>query len=196
MDDDWTAHKPVKKRGQGKGPQIAEHEAVDSYSKNSLVQEVIEHFPASLENRHLPMLKLVGSLMGGKGLDDETIIEVGTRWLRHFEGQYGLTFERALAELHKCLEFTRNNEKFVPFARSIEGVELSPRERFVIECVAETRDEELFLEVVLKEWRLDREKDVITTRRISNVGDAFEESIRLERVGSRKGLRKASPTTT
>lgn len=149
----------------------------DAYALDSLLQEVIERFPASLESRHFPMLKFVGSLVGGKGLDDETIIEVGTRWLRHFEGQYGLTFERALAELHKCLEFTRNNEKFSPFKRGIEGVELSLRERFVIECVAETRDEELFLEVVLREWRLDWERYVITARRPSNVGDACEESL-------------------
>lgn len=171
-----TAPGPAGASVEGKAFQNAGGATRGDYTLGALVEEVVERFPASLENRHAPMVKMVGSLTGGKGLDDETIIEVGTAWLRHYEGQYGLTFERALAELHKCVDYTRGNEKFVPLRRNIADVELSPRERFVIECVAETRDEELFLEAVLREWRLDQEafvprkRDVVHTTYKPNVG--------------------------
>ena len=58
--------------------------------------------------------------------DDEQIMEVGKLWLRHYEGQYGLTYEQALARFQSILNSTRSNPKFIPYKLDILSVSLSP----------------------------------------------------------------------
>ena len=65
-------------------------------------------------------------------------MEVGKLWLRHYEGQYGLTYEQALARFQSILTSTRSNPKFIPYKPDILSVSLPPRFQSFLDEVEET----------------------------------------------------------
>jgi hypothetical protein len=92
----------------GKGAKEADQDA--------LLAEVIERFPVpGVGHRHDFMVRAVGSL-AGRGIDDNTIVEVMLAWYEHFDaqGKVGSDRETMENELINCLRSTRNSPDFQP----------------------------------------------------------------------------------
>jgi hypothetical protein len=84
--------------------------------QDALLAEVIERFPApGVGHRHDLMVRAVGSL-AGRGIDDNTIVEVMLSWYEHFDaqGKVGSDRETMENELINCFRSTRDNPDFQP----------------------------------------------------------------------------------
>ncbi|MGO9596496.1 MAG: bifunctional DNA primase/polymerase [Isosphaeraceae bacterium] len=84
--------------------------------QDALLAEVIQRFPApGVGQRHNQMNRAVESLVG-RGIDDNTIVEVMLAWYVHFDaqGKVGSDRETMENELINCLRSTRNNPDFQP----------------------------------------------------------------------------------
>ena len=86
-------------------------------------------------------------------------MEVGRLWLRHYEGQYGLTYKQALARFQSILSSTRSNPKFVPYTFDILSVTLPPTVLAFLDEIEETegKPSRILVEVVVREWILEME---------------------------------------
>jgi len=129
----------------------------ETYRLEALTQQMIDRFPASRGCRHDPMVRMVASLCC-KTLTEQQIIDIGTRWLRAYEGQYGLSFEDSLAALHICVEQTRESKTFKPHHPNPDDIEIPVEILHVIHKLADSDDDIVFLKVVMKEWFLDGKK--------------------------------------
>jgi hypothetical protein len=129
------------------------------FSIKPYVEMAIAQFPTAVGHRHDPTIRLIGKLCCSQ-LTDLQIMEVGKLWLRHYEGQYGLTFEQALTRFQSILTSTRSNPKFVPYKPDILAVSLpSVILSFLDEIEAtEGRQSRILIEVVFREWVLESEK--------------------------------------
>ena len=123
---------------------------------DTLAEEMVRRFPASRGNRHDLMTRMIASLCC-KTLTDDEIITIGTRWLRAYEGQYGLTFEAALQALHSCLDYTRAN--FEPYKPNIDEVDIPPAILKALDAITTNEDDRTILTVILKESLLDWGKE-------------------------------------
>jgi hypothetical protein len=140
----------------------------DSLSVASYVEIAIAKFPTAVGHRHGPTVKLIGKLCCST-LTDDQILEVGKQWLRHFEGQYGLTFEQALAQFQAILTYTRNNRNFTAYQLDILAVSLPPEILSLLDEVEEKegKSSRVLVEVVMREWMLDMERQGRETRAIA-----------------------------
>jgi hypothetical protein len=112
-----TAQKRVKTKAEleaagNAGKHTEWHD--DGFSIKPYVEMAITQFPTRVGCRHDPTIRLIGRLCCSQ-LSDARIMEVGKLWLRHYEGQYGLTYEQALARFQSILTSTRSNPKFIPY---------------------------------------------------------------------------------
>lgn len=127
---------------------------------SAYVNMAIEKFPATAGHRHDPTLLLVAKLCCSS-LNDSQILEIGKAWLRHYEGQYRSTWTEAVAEFQTTLTATRANPNFIPYRFDIATVSLTPA---MLSLLDELEREEgklsrILVEVVLREWILDQEKE-------------------------------------
>jgi hypothetical protein len=158
-----TAQKRVKTQAEleaaGKlGRRTEWHD--DGFSIKPYVEMAVTQFPTRVGCRHDPTTRLIGKLCCSQ-LSDARIMEVGKLWLRHYEGQYGLTFEQALARFQAILNSTRSNPKFVPYRFDILSVSLSPIILSFLDEIEETegKPSRILVEVVMREWMLDVERE-------------------------------------
>jgi hypothetical protein len=158
-----TAQRRVKTQAELKATERPERHTEwrdsDGFSIKPYVEMAVAQFPTSVGHRHDPTIRLIGKLCCSQ-LSDTQIMEVGRLWLRHYEGQYGLTFEQALARFQTILNSTRSNPKFVPYTFDILAVALPPPVLAFLDEIeeAEGRPSRILVEVVMREWILELEK--------------------------------------
>ena len=131
----------------------------DGFSIRPYVEMAVSQFPTRVGCRHDPTIRLIGKLCCSQ-LSDAQIMEVGKLWLRHYEGQYGLTYEQALARFQSILNSTRSNPKFIPYKLDILSVSLSPIILSFLDEIEETegKPSRILVEVIMREWILELEK--------------------------------------
>ena len=157
-----TAQKRVKTQAElkaaGRAERHTEWRDSDGFSIKPYVEMAIAQFPTSVGHRHDPTIRLIGKLCCSQ-LSDTQIMEVGRLWLRHYEGQYGLTYEQALARFQMILNSTRSNPKFVPYTFDILSVALPPTVLAFLDEIEETegKPSRILVEVVVREWILEME---------------------------------------
>jgi hypothetical protein len=130
-----------------------------NFSIKPYVDIAIARFPTAIGRRHDPTIRLIGKLCCSQ-LTDAQIMEVGKLWLRHYEGQYGLTFEQALVRFQTILNSTRSNPKFVPYKPDILSVSVPPIILSLLDEIemTEGKPSRILVEVVMREWLLESTK--------------------------------------
>jgi hypothetical protein len=78
----------------------------------TLLAYAVANHPLQPGTRDAQQRDLIATLLY-KRVPEDTIREVGRRWLRHFEGCYGVPLDRAVALFEGCLDRTLANPKFV-----------------------------------------------------------------------------------
>jgi hypothetical protein len=91
-------------------------QTANASDKEALLVEVLERFPVpGIGHRHNLMNRAIASMVG-RGITDETIMQVMLAWFEHFneQGKIGSDRDTMENELLNCLHSTRNNPDFHP----------------------------------------------------------------------------------
>jgi hypothetical protein len=108
----------------------------DKPDVETLLAYAIANHPLQPGTRDIQQRDLIATLLY-KRVPEDTIREVGRRWLRHFEGCYGVPLGRAVSLFKGCLDRTLANPKFVEldptdYTEAVRSAAFTPSQKLML----------------------------------------------------------------